>query len=741
MKTLTVLRDLARVALRGQEVDASFKDASNLIAEEIRAKTVYLMYGSDDWFRKLGDSGDPQEYDIKQQGYWLLNRFTVEKASPCAFNVVDRRVYDIVAARPGVTRSHAAALIPMSEGKSEMLIVGGLKGRLRRSDIALLEAAAPIVAHVVARRVDAQRLQRQKQQLNALGDVARVMARAQEKDQVMAEVATAVAAASGFDIVSISVLDPSGKRLASRHLGLQRFSQHPVSQAYRQGVLDEVIITLGRTKEPVLYADLATDQRVDEQTRYLLSGKALMASLAVFPLVFRDETLGVMSLLSQSPHSFEQPEAELLQGLAAQVTMILKGLDMYEELHSAKEALQEHAERLQESVSIESKLARTDPVTGLFNHRAFHERVRDEMSGAEAGGKSIGLVMLDIDDFKRVNDSLGHLAGDQVLRELAVTLVDVVKRKGDLYRYGGDEFAILLPGTNRRDAAHVAEGLRRAVARRMDSNGNKVTISLGVASFPDVAGSAEELIYGADAAMYWAKSTGKNRVGRWDRLVSRKAEGAAPWSLTDRAVRAPDVVAALVAALAAKDPVTSAHTERCSWYAAKLAEELRLPEEERMVVRVAALLHDIGKLAVPDEVLFKPGPLTEEEWVQMRQHPSAALHVLGQIRSIAEATPAIVHHHEHFDGSGYPDGLAGEEIPVVSRILLVTDAFDAMTTDRPYRKAMPVEAAVEELERNCGNQFDPRVVEAFLEVLSRHGPQPLNSERQRSKTGSAVAVH
>jgi len=241
--------------------------------------------------------------------------------------------------------------------------------------------------------------------------------------------------------------------------------------------------------------------------------------------------------------------------------------------------------------------------------------------------------------------------------------------------------------------------------------------------------------------MYWAKSTGKNRVGRWDRLVSRKAEGAAPWSLTDRAVRAPDVVAALVAALAAKDPITSAHTERCSWSAAKLAEELRLPEEERMVVRVAALLHDIGKLAVPDEVLFKPGPLTEEEWVQMRQHPSAALHVLGQIRSIAEATPAIVHHHEHFDGSGYPDGLAGEEIPVVSRILLVTDAFDAMTTDRPYRKAMPVEAAVEELERNCGNQFDPRVVEAFLEVLSRHGPQPLNSDKQRSKTASAVAVH
>lgn len=740
MNALTVLRDLARVALRGQDMGAGLRDAADLIAAEIRAETVYLIYG-DDWFRKLGDSGDPQDYDIKQQGYWLLNRFMVDKSNPCAFNLADKQVSDVVAARQGVIRSHAAVLIPMSEGKSEMLIVGGLKGRLRQSDIALLEAAAPIAAHVVARRVDDQRLQRQQQQLNALGDVARVMARSQDKDQVLEEVATAVAGASGFDIVSISVLDPDGKRLASRHLSLQRFSQHPVSQAYKQGLMDESILALANVKEPVLYADLASAQRVDERTRYLLSAKALMASLASFPLLFRNETVGIMSLLSQSPHSFERPEVELLQGLAAQVAMILKGLDMYEELRSAKETLQEHAQRLQESVSIESKLARTDPVTGLSNHRAFHERVREEVSGAQENGKGIGLVMLDIDDFKRVNDSVGHLAGDQVLHELALILVDMVKRKGEPYRYGGDEFAILLPGVKRHDAARVAEGLRRAVAKRMDGNGNKVTISLGVASFPDVVGSAEELIYGADAAMYWAKAGGKNRVGRWDRLVSRGAEGTASWSSTDRAVRAPDVVAALVAALAAKDPVTCAHAERCSWYAVKLAEELGVAEEERVVVRLAALLHDIGKLAVSDTVLFKPGPLTDEEWTQMKQHPSAALHVLSQVRSIAEATPAIVHHHEHFDGSGYPDGLAGEEIPVVARILLVTDAFDAMTTDRPYRKAMPVDAAIEELKRNCGNQFDPRIVSAFLRVLSRHGPQPLDSVAQQSKAESAVGVH
>ena len=208
-------------------------------------------------------------------------------------------------------------------------------------------------------------------------------------------------------------------------------------------------------------------------------------------------------------------------------------------------------------------------------------------------------------------------------------------------------------------------------------------------------------------------------------MVGDRADGTLPWYAADRAVKAPDVVAVLVAALAAKDPITSAHTDRCSWYAAKLAHEMGLKDDETSVVRLASLLHDIGKLAVPDDVLCKPGPLNEEEWAQMKQHPTSALHVLSQIHSISDATPAILHHHEHFDGSGYPDGLAGDDIPIASRILLVTDAFDAMTTDRPYRKAMSVETAIKELRDNSGSQFDPDTVEALLRILSRDGAQPL----------------
>jgi diguanylate cyclase (GGDEF)-like protein/PAS domain S-box-containing protein len=366
----------------------------------------------------------------------------------------------------------------------------------------------------------------------------------------------------------------------------------------------------------------------------------------------------------------------------------------------------------------------TDALTGLHNHRAFHERVRDEVSRAHVDGADIGLIMMDIDGFKSVNDSLGHLAGDRILRRLARTLARAVPQD-NAYRYGGDEFAVLLPGASCGETMALAEQLRRSVERHVNGSGEKVTVSLGVACYPDTASSAEELIYGSDAAMYWAKSAGKNCVGDWSNLVRHRAEGVLPWYAADRAIRAPDTVSALVAALAAKDPATASHTERCSWYAARLAEELGLGERDTSIVRLSSLLHDIGKLAVPDYVLFKPGPLDDHEWTLMRQHPVTALHILGQIRSVADATPAILHHHEHFDGSGYPDGLAGDRIPIASRILLVSDAFDAMTTDRPYRKAMPVEAALEELKSNAGTQFDPEVVEAFLRILEQHGAKPL----------------
>ncbi|MEX0799590.1 MAG: diguanylate cyclase [Dehalococcoidia bacterium] len=401
------------------------------------------------------------------------------------------------------------------------------------------------------------------------------------------------------------------------------------------------------------------------------------------------------------------------------------------ELRLANEELRERNRQLVDARA----QAASDALTGLGNHRTFHKRIRDEVAVADRDDTSVGLIMFDIDRFKSVNDSLGHQAGDEILNDLSAMLRTVITR-GDAYRYGGDEFAVVLPQADQKRTIRVAEELRQAAERMTDQEGRQITISLGVAAYPEMAGAADELIYRADMAMYWAKSTGKNRVGNWDGMLSRRTDENIPDFLRDRGERTPDAVASLVAALSAKDAITRDHIERCSWYAAELAEELGLPEEQIAVVRLAALLHDIGKLAIADEVLGKEGPLNEDEWLSMRQHPTVARHMLSQVGPAAEALPAIIHHHEHFDGSGYPEGLAGDDIPVASRILLVTDAFDAMTTDRPYRRAMTIDAAVEELKRNSGMQFDPAIVEAFLGLLSRNGAHPLRAEADVSAAGS-----
>ncbi|GAF79731.1 unnamed protein product, partial [marine sediment metagenome] len=239
--------------------------------------------------------------------------------------------------------------------------------------------------------------------------------------------------------------------------------------------------------------------------------------------------------------------------------------------------------------------AATDQLTGVLNHRTFHERIRDAATQAETTGESVGLIMLDIDDFKGFNDSLGHQAGDEALRGVALSIAQVVKKE-DTYRYGGDEFAVLLPGADSRKTIQVAEQVRRAVAAVPACNGKNITVSLGIAEFPGMAQSAEELLYRADMAMYWAKSTGKNRVGDWDGLLSRRTGDIVPGYVSRRGAEAQDTIAALVASLRAKDPITGAHSERCSWYIARLAEELDFSEEEASALRLAALLHDIGKL-------------------------------------------------------------------------------------------------------------------------------------------------
>jgi diguanylate cyclase (GGDEF)-like protein/putative nucleotidyltransferase with HDIG domain len=357
------------------------------------------------------------------------------------------------------------------------------------------------------------------------------------------------------------------------------------------------------------------------------------------------------------------------------------------------------------------RLALTDPLTGLGNHRHFHERLERELAEAERGGRQFSLCLVDVDDFKRINDLFGHPAGDRVLSRLATTL----RQNGEAFRLGGDEFALLLPDYDENEGIQTASAIiERIAALQLDHVGS-VTVSAGVATFPRQAPDRGELIRLADSALYWAKENGKNRVHVYRPDVVELAELRRLAAGPDRAARF-RAAASLAKAVDLRDTYTGSHSARVAELAARVAARLGLDREQIELSRLAGSLHDLGKLAIPEEILRKPGPLTGPERLVLERHPQIGFRMLDSL-GIDPVAKWILHHHERWDGTGYPDRLPGPEIPLGARIIFVVDAFDAMTSDRVYRGRLTQDDALAELERCAGTQFDPNVVAALAEEL------------------------
>jgi diguanylate cyclase (GGDEF)-like protein len=392
-----------------------------------------------------------------------------------------------------------------------------------------------------------------------------------------------------------------------------------------------------------------------------------------------------------------------------------------------------------------------DKLTGVSNRQTLLANLFAEVERANRYERSLSVAFVDIDHFKNVNDTYGHAAGDVVLRAVAQVLKANLRASDQVGRYGGEEFMLLLTETDVEEGANLTEKMRNLVARQMvkiaDGQELGVTISIGIAGGKGGVLRSEALVRDADAAMYSAKSLGRNQTYIFAEPDEDARVPRAPISAAGRAL-------AMEVGRAARDAATASLTSvvaplphyrgqpsaLIATIVVAMAQNLDLPEGEVDRIRTAALLHDVGKVAVPQEILDKPSALSSAEWRTVVQHPRIGQVILEQAAALKDAVPIILHHHERYSGHGYPFGLRGNDIPLGARIVAIADAYDAMTNDRPYKRAMSHDSAITELRRHAGTQFDPELVTLFCDLFASQAPAPDPTVLAMTAPASAFAA-
>ena len=453
----------------------------------------------------------------------------------------------------------------------------------------------------------------------------------------------------------------------------------------------------------------------------------------IAPIRSKGEMLGALGAWRDSGE-LDEAERSLVAALALEVGAVLQNVQLYQET---------------------SRLADRDSLTDLLNHRAIQSQLNAILTRTQRAQGSFAVVMMDLNNFKFFNDTYGHPEGDRVLRTVARCLREACRAGDIIGRFGGDEFIALLIDTDAEGTLQACQRIADRVheegyQQRGDARRIPITLSFGAALFPQDGTSALDLLTVADSHLYDAKRGGgainiTKQGGDEDELRKLKEAGTGGSF---------GVLDALVTAIDNKDHYTRRHSEDVTHWASLMARQLGFSTETLRAVRVAGLLHDVGKIAVPDAILRKPGRLGDDEFQIMQQHPVFGALIVKDVPNLPEVLGGIRHHHERVDGKGYPDKLQGEDIPLLGRLLAVPDCFSAMTTDRPYRKALSWAEAMDEIEKGKGTQFDAVMADAFLEVIARiisgEPDEPLriemgsepnsNGQRQGGKPGAAEAV-
>ncbi len=367
-----------------------------------------------------------------------------------------------------------------------------------------------------------------------------------------------------------------------------------------------------------------------------------------------------------------------------------------------------------------------DSVTGLYNHRSIQQQLNTALARGRRNGTSLGVVMMDLNNFKFFNDTYGHIVGDDVLRMVGSCLTEVFRTSDVLGRFGGDEFIAVLPDNGAEDTARacrrIAASLAKLYYEAADGARIPIGMSFGWAIYPQDAKNSLDLVSKADAMLYEHKHSGMTiSEEEKDVVYTARAHARDEFRKIRESANSGSfgVLDALVTSIDNKDRYTRRHSEEVAGLALSIAQELGYSADDLRTVCISGLLHDVGKIAIPDSVLRHPGRLNAEENKVMQQHAAFGALIVKDVPHHETVLDGVRHHHEKWDGTGYPDGLAAENIPRMGRLLAVPDAYSAMITDRPYRKGFTPEAALSEIQAGKGGQFDPTIAEAFIRVMTR----------------------
>lgn len=398
-----------------------------------------------------------------------------------------------------------------------------------------------------------------------------------------------------------------------------------------------------------------------------------------------------------------------------------------------------------------SQNAYLDNLTGLYSHRHFQEVLANELKDAQTKNSSVSVVLFDVNNISKINKEFGHAKGDEVIKAVADKIANNIKQQDSAGRYGGDEIAVILPNMSTEEAKYLAEYITYSISCCSIDSVGPVRVSVGLASYPEASVDQEKLLILAEQAMYISKSKGcKNGMSTivssqdydfWDDTalnsfasVLTKRHASLGINFEEELVNKfqneeinshnhlLEVVTSLAGAIDAKDTYTKGHSTSVSRYAVALARALNLPEKDVSRIELGGLLHDIGKIGIPENILRKTAGLNDEEWKIMKQHPTiGAEKVLQPNPLLHDLIPIVKYHHEQWNGKGYPEGLQGEEIPLAARIVAVADTYHALISDRPYRKGMGIEKACEILKMGAGIQWDADLVRQFIQIAPSLG--------------------